>query len=115
MKKCIRYLVGFSYFEVMVALLIFSTVSVSVMRSCIQSTQLASDSRNKLIAMQLLANYNAWKAFSGDSMPSLAWQKDLVLLPTASYHLTPTDNLLDSRLQLCWQSHEKQCLTVPQD
>lgn len=111
LEKSSRYLQGFSYLEVMVALLIFSAISVTVMRSCVHGLRLANDNRYRLIATQLLANYQAWVNFSGESLPSSTWESELILLPEASYHLLE-DKTSSASLQLCWQTHEKHCLNL---
>ncbi len=95
----------------MVALLIFSAISVTVMRTCIHGLRLANDNRYRLVAIQLLANYQAWKTFSGESLPSPTWESELILLPEASYHLLG-DKISSASLQLCWQAHEKHCLNL---
>ncbi len=111
LEKSSRYLQGFSYLEVMVALLIFSVISVTVMRSCVHGLRLANDNRYRLIATQLLANYQAWIDFSGESLPTSGWEAELMLLPSASYDFLD-DKASSSRLQLCWQTHEKHCLSL---
>lgn len=95
----------------MIALLIFSVTSTAVMKSSIHSLRLATDNRYRLIAIQLLVNYKAWKIFTGDATPPVAWIEKLELLPAVSYQITQ-DSTLETHVHLCWQVYEKQqCLS----